>query len=158
MRVILLGLFLFAFQSVYADVVPTGCEPLTKPFQQVTLKSDEQRLYYFHNVSKQTIYLAYLSADSEVGDISWTKKITPKNWSALMLKGGTVTFNCVASNIGSEQLIDCRGAIHVCEMKNINVIKEAKGAYWAANNLSLSGVNGKVAYKGIKILPLSKKG
>ncbi len=130
--------------------VPKGCEPLSTVKDSIHIKSKKLGVYYFHNMSKSNIYLAFV--DDGSGRLSrLTSLISPNNYSAISLEDQSVSINCVESRPGSEQRMDCRGLIDVCQMAKIKGNSAKQKAVWLASDMSLTGVNAKLAYSGLKL-------
>lgn len=137
-----------------ATVSETQCVPVKLKTQgnYIILPGPEQsrtaRLYFFKNVSKQSLWL-----DHPVGHASasagWSSYLRTGNWAALMLARKNFVVSCSVINPGNVDELECEKAISVCVAKSKDVIPNQKNTYWLAEDKSWDDLVKAMAKRGV---------
>lgn len=154
MRVLVIWSFLLwsAFVVAAESTLPAGCQAVTVQGEAVTVPAKKNSLVFIHNLTAVDLWITHPVSDPGAS-AGWTSRLQGENWSALSLEKGPFVLNCTESRPGHEQQVPCEGAIAVCKWKKIKFPENAKGVFWAAENMSLSALTAAVGARGY-ILPL----
>ncbi len=153
----LLSCLLVSFYAVAESTLPAGCQAKTVQGESVTLKTKEAGLFFIHNLTKSDLWITH-PLTNPGASAGWTTRLQAGNWSALALNKGAFIVNCVESRPGHEQQMPCEGSIAVCQWnaKGVKIPANAKKTtFWAAEDMSLSGLTAAVGARGF-VLPPAK--
>lgn len=153
MKVLAAVVFLFLSPIVLAaeSTLPEGCQAVKVQGNSVTVEAKKNSLVFIHNLSTADIWITHPVVDPGAS-AGWTSRLQGDNWSALSLEKGPFVLNCIESKPGHEQQIPCEGTIAVCQWKKVKFPDNAKGTFWAAENMSLSALTAAVGARGY-VLP-----
>jgi hypothetical protein len=153
MKAILMLLFLLGTQTGFTkeSTLPKGCKALKVQGNSVTVHSEKKSLVFIHNLMAVDLWMTHPVADPSTS-AGWSSQVHSKKWSALSLGKGPFVLNCIESKPGHEQEVPCEGAIAVCQWNKVKFPRGTKGAFWVAEDMSLSGLTAAVGARGY-VLP-----
>jgi hypothetical protein len=132
------------------SILPKGCQAVAVQGDTITVKTKKNSLVFIHNLSTADLWITH-PVEEAGASAGWTSRLQSSNWSALSLEKGSFALNCIESRPGHEQQIPCEGAIAVCTWKRAKLPSKAQGNFWAAEDLSLSGLIAAVGARGFVI-------
>lgn len=148
MRIVFTFFFLIGCSILHAEsTLPEGCQAVVVQGESILLKSKKSKLVYIHNISPFDLWITHPVTEPGAS-AGWTTRLQADHWSALALDKPPFVLNCTESKPGHEQQIPCQGAIAVCQWNSIKAPKDAKGTFWAAEDMSLEALNAAVGARG----------
>ncbi|WP_425170117.1 hypothetical protein [Legionella sp.] len=132
------------------STLPIGCQAVRVQGEEVTLEAKKNTLVFIHNLTTIDLWITHPVADPSVS-AGWSTRLQGEYWSALFLDKGPFVLNCIESRPGHEQQIPCEGAIAVCQWDKVKFPENTKGAFWAAENMSLSALTAALGARGFTL-------
>lgn len=155
----ILALFCFSIVSFHAtaeSTLPPGCQALAVQGEAITLHAKKSSLIFIHNLAPTDLWITH-PIKNPSASAGWTTQLQEGNWTALVLRKGAFTLNCIESRPGHEQQIPCEGAIAVCQWKTKGLkIPNKEQSFWASENRSLDALIADLGTHGFKI-PFSER-
>jgi hypothetical protein len=153
MNILAILAFLFLAPAVMAaeSTLPVGCQAVKVQGEAVTVEATKNSLVFIHNLTAVDLWITHPVTEPGAS-AGWTSRLQSENWTALSLAKGPFVLNCIESRPGHEQQVPCEAAIAVCKWGKVKFPENAKGTFWAAENMSLSALTAAVGARGY-VLP-----
>src|SRR5690606_917703 len=103
-----------------------------------------------YNSSQTDLWITHPVSDPSAG-AGWSSRLEAGNWSALALDKKKFELSCIESRPGHEQQIPCTGMIAVCEWPTVRIPEQAKGTFWAGENMTLAALTAYLGGRGFKL-------
>lgn len=126
---------------------PPTCQPVSVKGETVTLQPKQPGIFLIQNLSTGDIWITH--PVSEPGaSAGWSSRLEAGNWSALNADAKDFELSCIESRPGHEQQIACEGVIAVCNWSNVKLPENAKGTFWAGENMTLPALTAELGGRG----------
>lgn len=103
------------------------------------------------NISNNSVWLVNQSDGAGV-DAGFDSEVRVEQSSALLFNGKRkLSFQCIESKDGSEQIFPCSDLIKVCRATRFNVDPEFTGSFWAVENSTKKELSFKLSKAGIEV-------
>ncbi len=137
-----------------ADNFPATCNPVAVQKDSPVLQAKQAQVVLIHNISTSDLWITHPVKDPGAS-AGWSSHLEADNWSALVVDKDSFELNCIESKPGHEQQVPCVGLISVCEWPGVKIPADAKGTFWAGENLPLQTLTAQLGGHGYG-LPVSK--
>lgn len=149
--IVILGMLALSSSVIAAEsILPRGCQAVTVQGNAVTIQAKNNALIFIHNITAVDMWITHPVTDPGAS-AGWTSRLQRDKWSALSLEKGPFVLNCIESRPGHEQQVPCEGTIAVCKWKQATFPENAKGTFWAAENMSLPALKAAVGARGYEL-------
>lgn len=139
-----------------ATVYPKGCSPLVIKGETVTFEAKKNKMVFIHNSASNDLWITHPSGDQSAS-AGWSSRLQPNHWSALAIENGVFLVYCIESRPGHEQQVPCEGAIAACEWTSPVFAKDAKGTFWAGEDMSVSELIAALGERGFGLTTINKQ-
>ncbi|MFA6303053.1 MAG: hypothetical protein WC627_07970 [Legionella sp.] len=143
------ALLLLTVTAMAQSTLPKGCRPLTVQSDSLTIKAENPKLIFIHNLAESELWITH-PASNAGASAGWSSRLQTKNWSGLVINKGPFILDCIESRPGHEQQIPCKGAVAACEWTKSKIPNEFKGDFWAGEDMSLAALMAELGTRGIK--------
>jgi hypothetical protein len=150
-RLLVLSLLLLSQGTSALSTYPFHCRSL-KTSELLTLEKAKQvALIIIENNSDNDVWLVNQSDGSGV-DAGFDSQLLSETSAALLFNGQrTLSFQCIDSKDGSEQLYPCKDLINVCRATKFTLDPDLQGSFWAVESASKKELRFKLAKRGIEV-------
>lgn len=135
--------FFFVFVVVVhaQEVLPTGCAAVVIKDDFVNIPAAKYSIIFFHSLAENDIWVVH-QPQGEVLQSTWSSKINPGKWSALVLNkhSQAIKFSCIESTPGHEQRTSCREVLAICQWPHAKVPENKNGVHFVAESIDLSAL------------------
>ena len=101
------------------EYYPRYCHAMVLNSRLFQLAAQKNQLINIHNISNTDIWLASVQFPR------WTLKLLPGQWSVFYAPKQKLSWQCVESRLGHEQLVSCQDVLAVCQTNANPPQKEA---------------------------------